>query len=458
MDNNSQNKKKGRGRIKSYIVKKQDGNLWQKVGELMKTQYYTPAEMAILQSEKLKKLLILSIRNVPAYQRFGYLLDEIETDPFKALSSIPILTKEDFRKDLDSFLSRRAVKEDLILTSTVGSTSKPLEFFMDQNLAEYYEAARYRGLSWWEINQDSRSIMMLAGPIDLNRYQAKKRELMERWLENRVIIPAEEIGLEKMDSHIEMINEYNPEYIYGYASALIQFSQLMLEQEIRLDIKLKAVVSTAESLHDFQRQAIETAFQCPVVNEYGARDGGLIAYQCREGKMHLTVDNAVFEVVDPITHEPMPPGESGTLLVTDLNDYIMPRLRYQIGDRIALSKEKCSCGVELPIMDRLDGREDDMLVRVDGKYVQGHEFTGLIKDRKAIDIFQVIQESPSKAILKMVLADDYDYAEIDGFIRDVENLLPQTKVDTIIGEEIPTSGTGKYRYTIREFSLEQKEH
>ena len=87
-----------------------------------------------------------------------------------------------------------------------------------------------------------------------------------------------------------------------------------------MKITLKAVVSTSETLEPWQEQLLGRVFRCPVANEYGARDAGILAYRCPEGCMHITAENCVIEVLSPKTHEPLGVGESGVLAVTDLHN------------------------------------------------------------------------------------------------------------------------------------------
>ncbi len=436
-----------------YMEKRRGNRIRPKVEELKRNQILLPDQLADLQREKLEFLLLHCIQNVPAYEPYRYLEEEIGRDPRGALFKFPVLTKSKFKESFDSYLSKNADPNTLIANHTGGSTSEPLKFYMDRHMVEYYEAARWRGLSWWGITPGSRSVMIWGNPLELGRYQAKKYSLKERWLKNRIMIPAYSLRADEMENYLDTIRRFQPEYIYGYASALNLFSELMLRQNQTIGLKLKAVVTTAETLHDFQRQAIESAFGCPVVNEYGARDGGIIAYQCREGSMHISADNAILEIVDPQSLEALPAAESGALLITDLNNYVMPRLRYQLGDRAALSDAGCRCGIGLPVLEKLDGREDDMFVTIDGRFIHGHAFNHLSRRMHSIRKFQIIQESPAYAQLLIVPSDDFDRSEIDEYISKVRELLPGTQIDASLVEEIPVSGSGKFRYTIRQFPL-----
>lgn len=340
-----------------YMEKRMGNQIRGMLNELKKYESFTPQQLTALRKKKLEYLLTECIHSVPAYEPYKHLEEEIKNNPAAALKQFPVLTKDNFREGFYSYLNKGANAVALVENFTRGTTGEPVKFFMDRHMVGYYEAARWRGLSWWGITPGSRSVMIWGNPSDYEKYGSKTYRRREKLLKNRIMIPDIALKAEEMESHLRDIREFSPEYVYGYASALHLFSRLMLEQNLSLGLQLKAVVSTAEILHDHEREDIEKAFGCPVVNEYGARDGGIIAYQCREGSMHISAENVVLEVVDPVSLETLPRGESGALLVTDLNNYVMPRLRYRIGDRAALSEKFCPCGMGLPVLEKLEGRE-----------------------------------------------------------------------------------------------------
>lgn len=106
----------------------------------------------------------------------------------------------------------------------------------------------------------------------------------------------------------------------------------------------------AGSAEKWQEDLIARVFDCPVANEYGARDAGILAYTCPSGGIHITAENCIIEVLDPVTYEPVPNGQSGVLAITDLTNYVQPRLRYMLGDMGTLSTEECCCGRRLPLV------------------------------------------------------------------------------------------------------------
>ncbi|MFA6309395.1 MAG: phenylacetate--CoA ligase family protein [Clostridia bacterium] len=436
------------------IMEKKKGNrIRYYIKELKCSQTLSQKRLHDIQKEKLKKLLLECIENVPAYQSFSYLKSDIETDAFSALSKFPILDKKTFRKNPDIYLNRLASKSDLISNCTGGSTSEPVKFFIDRRTVEYYEAARWRGLSWWGISPGTRSVMIWGDPYELNQNQKREHRFKEKWFKNRIAIPAYSLNPESMKEYFKIIAGFRPKYFYGYSSALYAFASLMFQQELTLPFKPSVVVSTAEVLHDYQRELIEKAFGCSVVNEYGAKDAGILAYECKSGNMHISSENVMLEVLDAKTLQPLSHGQSGILLITDLNNFSMPRLRYRLGDSAILSKNICICGKGLPVIEKIDGREDDMFVTVDGVLVHGHAFNHVSRSLNVIQKFQIIQNSPSQAELSIIPNDDSGKDDIDKFIDGVQKLLPKTHIDIKIVKDIPVSSSGKFRYAIRKFSI-----
>lgn len=436
------------------IMERKKGNrIRSNIRELQNSQGLSPEALLSLQKERLKKLLSECIAKVPAYRPFSHLKNEIEADAFHALLKFPVLSKTSFRENPDNYLNQAAAKSGLIANRTGGSTSEPVKFYLDRYTVEYYEAARWRGLSWWGITPGSRSVMIWGNPLELNQNEQWKYRLKEKWLKNRIVIPAYSLKPEAMPEYLKAINSYKPEYFYGYASALYAFSGLLLKQGLKISRKPKAVVSTSETLHDFQRKAIEEAFGCPAVNEYGARDGGILAYECTCGSMHISSENALLEIVDAKTLQPLQSGQSGLLLVTDLNNFSMPRLRYVLGDVAVLSDKICKCGLGLPILEKIEGREDDMFVTVDGQLVHGHAFNHISRALEAVEKFQIIQHSPEHAELSIIQNKNSACAadDIQQFINGVQQLLPETRIDVKLVDEIPVTGSGKFRYAIRKF-------
>lgn len=331
-----------------------------------------------------------------------------------------------------------------------------MQFYMDRFSVEHYEAARWRGMSWWGVTPGSRSVMLWGNPIELSQNEQKKARWKERYLKNRVVISAYEMKPERAQEYIRFLNRYQPEYFYGYAGAIEAFARLLAPMQEQLHLKrLKVIVSTSETLHDEQRTLIREVFGVPVANEYGARDAGILAFECPCGRLHTTQENVLLEVVDPVTHEPVANGKSSVIVTTDLNNLAQPRLRFLLGDTATLSDEACPCGRTLPVMQSIDGREDAIFKLPDGRLVHGVFSTQLAKHYPLIDQIQLVQHDVSRAELFVVSNAD-DESTVEQYAAQVRQVMQGVSVTVRRVTDIPKSSSGKTRYAIREFALDEK--
>jgi len=444
------------GRIVYPLMERLRGNkIRTYFAELKRTEKCDRPKIETLQRGKLRDLLLYCIKYVPAYNSLSYLEPAIKEDPLAALQSFPVLTKQAFSRDPAKYISLTADSSKLIPYSTGGSTGAPVKFYVDRPTLEYSSAARLRGLSWWGIRIGDPCVMIWGSPIELNRSRSRLHRLRERFLRNMVLISAYDLQPTKMAELVSMVNSYKPAYFYGYASALHVFASLMEKQHLSFTCRFRGVVSTAETLSDQQRKAIEHAFGAPVINEYGAKDAGIIAYECPDGNMHVTEENLVLEVLDVKTDTRVKDGQSGLATVTELTNYSMPRIRYQLGDMVALSDEKiCSCGRKLEILETVEGREDDIFVSRTGRLIHGIYWAHIVRNMNGIQQFQLIQHDLDNVTLRvMPNPSSFDSKEVDTLVEDLHEALGQVNVKTEYCDAIQPSASGKTRYSIREFPL-----
>lgn len=418
--------------------------------ELERSQTEAPAE---LQRQRLTELLLHCREHIPAYAGLLPEPNEIQADPFAALRALPLLNKRTFQADPARYLADNIPSSARIANHTGGSTGQPIHFFMTRPQVEAYEAARWRGLGWYGVTQGSRSVMIWGSPIELSRQAQLKSRLREELLKNRRIFPAYAMQAKQLPKQLREITRYRPEYLYGYASALTAFAQLIRDSGLHWTLPLKVVASTSETLEPWQKELLEQVFHCPVANEYGARDAGILAYSCPEGGLHLTAENCLIEVLDPVTHAPLPMGESGILAVTDLTNLCQPRLRYLLGDIGALSADLCACGRALPLMHHVQGREDDLLLGHDGTLVHGVILGQLLRGIQGIREFQFRQHSPQSATLLLVNDASVDSDTDRWILNQLCKVLPDTRVQIQHVDAIAALASGKRRYAIREFPL-----
>ena len=433
-----------------YMEKKKGNKIRYYTKKLQESEALPLEDLQVLQEMKLKELLLHCAENVPAYA--GLDKAQIAADPYKALQSIPPLDKKTFRADPERYLAKNTPDGALIANKSGGSTGSPVHFFMDRQQVEQYEAARWRGLGWYGITNGSRSVMVWGSSIELSPEARKAHDREDKWLKNREVLSAYELSEDDGQKYIDYLNSYRPEYLYGYSTALTAFAKAIEKAgKEKLKIRLKAIVTTSETLFPWQTEYLAAVFGCPIGNEYGARDAGILAYSCPCGSMHVTAENAVLEVLDPKTLQPLPKGESGIFAITDLTNRVQPRLRYMVGDTGTLLEGGCACGRTLPLMKAPEGREDALLVAEGGRLVHGNFANQIIRDYPMVSGFQLIQHTPETATLR--LAGDPAAIPEETIVSLIAKNLPGVTIKTEYTDHIEPAPSGKIRYSVREFDL-----
>ena len=140
-----------------------------------------------------------------------------------------------------------------------------------------------------------------------------------------------------------------------------------------------SVISSAQMLPQHSRELIENNLNCKVYDKYGSREFSGIAYECNKHfGHHVVAENYIVEILKD--KEPAKENEVGEIVITDLNNYCMPLIRYRIGDLAkSLGTKTCDCGRGLPLIGDIQGRVQSIIVGANGKYLPGTYFSHLFK-------------------------------------------------------------------------------
>jgi phenylacetate-CoA ligase len=226
----------------------------------------------------------------------------------------------------------------------------------------------------------------------------------------------------------------------GYVSSLQAFSAFLQERELQLPA-LRGVIAAAEPLFSAGRAQISAGFGAPVFNTYGSREFMSIAGECeRQDGLHINTENLLVETA----HHDSP----SEIYVTDLHNYGMPFLRYQIGDVGSLDSSPCECGRGLPRLTSIDGRILEALRTADGRVVPGEFFPHLLKDVPEIREYQVVQQAIDRLEIVAVISTQLSQRSRDlltGEIRKVFGGQMDWSIRPV--KEIPRLSSGKRRVT-----------
>jgi phenylacetate-CoA ligase len=268
----------------------------------------------------------------------------------------------------------------------------------------------------------------------------------ERWLN------AFELSTERMLEFARCLAHWQPKVIIGYASSLQLFASF-LKREGLGGIHPIAIESSAEKLWDFQRELVARVFDCPVFNVYGSREFGALAAECdQQTGLHTFSDLHVIEVVSE--NRPAADGELGKILVTDLINYAMPLVRYEIGDLARPIHVGCQCGRGFPMLSEIVGRSSDIITTPEGKFVHGEFFTHLFYGVPDVRRFQIRQRALDDIEVLIECQDELPSLLVEKLkARMADQLGPQTRLEFHHVNDIPPTRSGKHRFTISDVPL-----
>jgi len=239
------------------------------------------------------------------------------------------------------------------------------------------------------------------------------------------------------------------DYINGYTSAIVQFAKFLQKKNISLKAicpTLKACVVTSEMLFENDKRLMETQFGVSVVNEYGASELDLIAFQNINDEWQINSETLHVEILDENDHI-LPYGEEGRIVITSLYNKAHPFIRYDIGDIGVLSKKS---SIRKPILEKLIGRTNDIAILPSGKKAAGLTFyyitKSIIEDDGNVKEF-VIQQL-KKDTFKIIYSSSEDVSEskIKTIKTEMENYLEKGLIILFERQErIERSKSGKLK-------------
>ena len=414
---------------------------------LKKTQWLSAADMRELQDEKLKRLVRHAYRNVPYYRRK---MQEARLRPEDIrgqgdLHKLPFLTKADIRQHLYfDIMSENHDKGEVLKITTSGSTGEPFVCYADRAQLEVRWAATLRAQEWTGYRFGDPSVRLWHQTLGMSKSQAAK-EKADAILSNRTFIPIFELSDENLSRMIDVVVGVQPVLMDGYAEAL-DFIARYLKTTGRVDVRPKALMSSAQTLPAPSRRLIEEAFGCKVYDKYGSREFSGIAYECEAHTGHHVVSEAY--IVETLKDgEPVKPGEVGEVVITDLNNFCMPFIRYRIGDLAEAvdNSHACPCGRGAPRLGAIEGRVQSIIQGADGRYLPGTFFAHYLKEfDHAIKKFQVVQDERDAMTFRVVKGGRYSddvLEEVLGTFR--EYLGQEMKITVEFVDEVAMVRTGK---------------
>jgi phenylacetate-CoA ligase len=369
--------------------------LYYRFRKLQRSQWAT--EKA-LQQAQLRKVQFL-VRHAWDHVRFhrrrfeaaGFHPDQFES--LDDLHRIPVTDKSSLvPHDTKERVADNIPRPELIPLSTAGSTGHPLNFVISRSEKYLRVMNEWRALSAHGARVTDKVLQFRnTKHVYRDRFWFQKLGLMRRMFVH--------FG-DPIQDKIRIIEEWKPTLLQAYPSVLLDIMTHMSEAQIRR-LPLRYLVSCGEVLDSHARQLIESAFQIPLIDHFGAMEFGYLAWQCPEFEgLHLNEDAFLFEILRD--GEPVDEGEEGEIVVTSLDQQAMPFIRYRLGDRARLLGRHCPCGRSLASIDVLMGRTTDRILRRDGSEVNPHLFHLLYHEVRGLFQYQIIQRAADRFRVRFV--------------------------------------------------------
>lgn len=419
-----------------------DKNTEKLVEEALERETWSKDRWEAWRSEQLTELLERAATRVPFYReqweerrRLG------DRASWSYLENWPVLEKHELRQNNHAFLADDRKKAKMFRDNTSGTTGTSLDIWSSrETVKHWYALSEARWRRWYGVSKGDRWAI-LGGQLVTPVRQTRPPFWVWNAGLNQLYMSSYHMSPQFLPAYLDALSKKRVRYIVGYTSSLYSLARAAVEAS-RTDVKFDVVITNAEPLYDHQRELISQAFGCPVKETYGMAEMVAAASECSHNSLHLWPEAGVIETDGGGGNDPE------EFICTGLINPDMPLIRYRIGDSGKLSDGECGCGRTLPKIDRIEGRNDDLLYTTDGRRIG--RLDPVFKDAGAIAEAQIIQRSLRSVVVKYVATG----ACVDGLEKTiaerVRDRLGDVAVEFEVVPEIPRTSRGKFRAVICE--------
>lgn len=351
------------------------------------------------QWNEFQRVLRHAHNTVPFYRdRFRDLnIDPADIQKPQDVGRLPMTSKEDVQNHSERIISESFARASLSMDTTGGSTGKPLRVYNSRDAVARNYAVRWSqcrpGLArnMWYGNFTGVEIvspMCSRPPFWRTNYPGRQR-----------LYSLFHMSDEFLAHYVKDLQRFKPQWLYGFPSALYTVANFMESNGLRLEHRLRAIVTSSEQLFDHYRETIERVFETNVWDEYGQAEFVGLAFQCACGKMHENISYSFVEFIPTGKEEDgLPVFE---LVCTSTINPAWPLIRYRVGDTVLIDPEaRCPLGRPGRVIERIHGRTSQFLETKDGRQISN--ITSMARNCRNIKSCQAVQEKPGEMVLRIV--------------------------------------------------------
>jgi phenylacetate-CoA ligase len=413
---------------------------WEHLGypRLLRTPRRPSGAVRRLQERQLIRIGAHARAHVPYYHDLFRSAGFGPDDPLtlEALPALPLTSKDRLRE-----LSAAEITADNVDLSrcvshaSSGTTGIPLTtpFTRADNTMMnlgWFRAQSYGGRRpWHKLAAFNRQPPVPRTPSSYERFGLWRRLELSSWDEPR--------------TWVEALSEWRPDFLMGNVNILKILAEALTANGKRLS--LRGIFHCSELLDGTSRRLLEERMGCGVLDFYGSREAGCIAWECPVcAGYHIASDLVVVEILKE--GRPAAPGESGEVVVTNLHSHALPFIRFRQGDFAVLSEREPVCGVSLPLLERIEGRILDALVLPGRGRISPHLVFHLLDPLPGLARWRIIQVDPMRLRVECEPggAEPSELrARVEAGLR---HLVPsEVSLDIVILDRIPVPPGQKFR-------------
>jgi len=422
-------------------------SVYREAGQAVRRQY-NKNKIISNRNKKIRTLIHYCYNHVKYYRELfkTYGIKPEDINSAEDLKNIPFLTKEQLRSRFWDFLPRSL--PHCCVSRTSGSTGVPLCLLSDNNSKIFNSAAviRYRR---------ALGIPLIFGPILTPLKNEGQPDRKPHWTfiqgihKTYYINPYKE-STENIEYAEKISAKLRHPAIIGITPAIRALAYKICDG-IFPSFLPRVVITTGESLEPEHRQLLENTFRCKVADIYACNEAGDIAWQCEMcNGYHINDENVIVEIFTQGKNAK--PDQVGEIVITNLNRYAMPIIRYKNGDLAALSQERCSCGRQLPLLKKIAGRTGEDITTPDGRKLPWNQMKSLM-NHPWIRQFQIVQQKDGSLKVKYASEKNTVTTKLESLLLHRYRRLLGNTMTIIIErvEKIPPAPSGKTRLVISHY-------
>jgi len=418
-----------------------------------KLPFLALGDIQAMRDRRLREMVEHAYRTVPFYR---HLLEDLRLVPgdFQTaddLSKLPVITGQNLSGQPDDFLSSKYSEDQSLELSTTGTTGQYKRIFFDS--AALFQA-RAAGLRKRQVmarllgrsgTYRELAVARKGGTFPVIRSFYRDRSWTPRMFDlNRASIsPADSFA-----KNIEVINGFRPDVVVGFGAYIGAIFRFASENDLEI-FAPRVVHYGGDTLHPPEKRLLEEDYGIIVLSSYQACEALNIAFQCEERSgFHVSLDQVAMRVLNGRGQD-VPPGTSGDLVISNLTNRATVLLNYRLGDRVTLAKEPCPCGRTLPLIETLDGRSEDLVLRPGGERAHESVILSQLYDAPGLLLLQLEQLALQQFVLRVVSRLDIHWSEteryLDSTLRSVLGAGDDLSVTIERVDDIPCEPSGKFK-------------